>query len=90
MSKPTLQIIVGSTRPGRVGIAIARWFYDVAAARDDFDVELVDLLEVNLPLLDEPHHPRLREYVHDHTKEVAHRRSRRRVRVRYTRVQPLN
>jgi NAD(P)H-dependent FMN reductase len=68
-TKPTLQIIVGSTRPGRVGIAIAHWFYDIAVARGDFDVELVDLLDVNLPLLDEPRHPRLREYEHEHTKE---------------------
>jgi NAD(P)H-dependent FMN reductase len=68
MSKPILQIIVGSTRPGRAGIAVAQWFYDLALASDDFDVELVDLLEVNLPMYDEPNHPIRRQYVHDHTK----------------------
>lgn len=69
MTAPTLQVIVGSTRPGRVGLPIAQWFYDIAAAREDFEVELVDLAAVNLPLLDEPHHPRLKEYVHEHTRE---------------------
>jgi NAD(P)H-dependent FMN reductase len=69
---PLLQVIVGSTRPGRAGIAIAKWFYDVASARDDFDVELVDLAEVNLPLYDEPIHPIKREYVHEHTLNWSH------------------
>src|SRR5690606_20059283 len=33
-----------------------------------FAVERVDLKEINLPLLDEPKHPRLGEYEHEHTK----------------------
>jgi NAD(P)H-dependent FMN reductase len=66
-TKPLLQVIVCSTRPGRVGITIAKWFYELAAARGDFEVELVDLLEVNLPIYDEPIHPIKREYVHEHT-----------------------
>ncbi|WP_067180786.1 NADPH-dependent FMN reductase [Microtetraspora niveoalba] len=69
MSRPILQIIVASTRPGRVGLPVAEWFRDRAVAQDVFDVEIVDLAEVNLPFLDEPHHPRLRQYVHPHTKE---------------------
>jgi NAD(P)H-dependent FMN reductase len=63
-----LQVIVCSTRPGRVGIAIAKWFFELAVAHDDFDVELVDLLEVNLPVFDEPNHPMKRDYVHEHTR----------------------
>ena len=70
--KPLLQIIVGSTRPGRAGIAIAEWFYALAAEREDFEVELVDLAEVNLPLFDEPIHPVKREYVHEHTLNWSH------------------
>jgi NAD(P)H-dependent FMN reductase len=31
-------------------------------------VTVADLAEENLPFLDEPHHPRLRNYQHDHTK----------------------
>jgi NAD(P)H-dependent FMN reductase len=66
---PRLQIIVASTRPGRVGLPIARWVYDRAVEHDAFDVELVDLAEVDLPFLDEPKHPRLGEYFHQHSKE---------------------
>ena len=64
---PILEIVVVSTRPGRKGPAIAAWFHELARAHGAFDVELVDLAEVNLPLLDEPAHPRLRQYTKPHT-----------------------
>src|SRR5690606_31558155 len=64
---PKLQIIIASTRPGRQGPAVAKWFTDAAERHGAFEVELVDLAEVNLPLLDEPNHPRLKEYEHEHT-----------------------
>ena len=67
MSKPILQIIIGSTRPGRVGLPVAQWFDGVAREQGAFDVELLDLAEVALPLLDEPGHPVARQYVHPHT-----------------------
>ena len=63
-----LQVVIVSTRKGRLGPAVADWFHRQAQAFDGFDVELVDLAEVNLPLLDEPHHPRLANYQHEHTK----------------------
>jgi NAD(P)H-dependent FMN reductase len=63
-----LQIVIASTREERVGPAIAAWVVDRARAHGKFDVELVDLKEVNLPLLDEPEHPRLRKYKNAHTK----------------------
>ncbi|GGO16924.1 reductase [Microbispora rosea subsp. aerata] len=69
MAKPVLQIVIASTRPGRVGLPVAEWFRDRAVAQDAFEVELVDLAEVNLPFMNEPSHPRLRQYVHQHTKE---------------------
>jgi NAD(P)H-dependent FMN reductase len=69
MSLPTLQIIVGSTRPGRIGLPIADWFRQHAEAHGGFAVELIDLAEVNLPLFDEPQHPRLGRYTHQHTKD---------------------
>lgn len=69
MDKPILQIIVASTRPGRVGLPVAEWFRDRAVRHDGFEVELIDLAEVDLPFFNEPHHPRLRQYVHAHTKE---------------------
>jgi NAD(P)H-dependent FMN reductase len=66
--KPKLDIIVVSTRPGRAGLPVAQWFRGQALAHDGFDVEWVDLAEWNLPFMNEPHHPRLRQYTHDHTR----------------------
>ena len=69
MTNPTLQIIIASTRPGRVGPSVASWIHQRAIAHGGFDVELIDLAEVNLPMFDEPNHPRLHQYVHQHTKD---------------------
>jgi len=66
--KPHLQIIVTSTRPGRKGPVMADWFKQYALSDGRFDVELVDIVDVNLPLFDEPNHPIQHSYVHDHTK----------------------
>ena len=69
MTKPVLRIIIGSTRPGRVGPAVADWIAERAREHGGFDVQVTDLAELNLPILDEPNHPRLRQYVHQHTKD---------------------
>ncbi len=69
MAKPVLRIIIGSTRPGRVGPAVAEWIRQRAQEHGGFDVQLTDLAEVGLPMLDEPNHPRLQQYVHQHTKD---------------------
>ena len=66
---PNLTIIVGSTRPGRAGAPIAQWFAARAKDHGGFDVNVVDLAELDLPLLDEPNHPRLRKYTQQHTKD---------------------
>jgi NAD(P)H-dependent FMN reductase len=66
MSK--LHVIVASTRPGRQGPAVACWFHSYAQVQGAFDAELVDLADFNLPILDEPNHPRLRKYEQEHTK----------------------
>jgi NAD(P)H-dependent FMN reductase len=66
---PNLTVIIGSTRPGRAGAAIAQWFAARAKDHGGFDVTVVDLAEVDLPLLDEPNHPRLRQYTRQHTKD---------------------
>ncbi len=68
MSKPILQVLIASTRPGRIGPKVADWFITQAEAQGAFAVERVDLADVGLPLLDEPNHPRLRQYQHEHTK----------------------
>ncbi|WP_338869451.1 NADPH-dependent FMN reductase [Spirosoma sp. SC4-14] len=64
----TLKIIIASTRPGRKGPAIAAWIQDVVNQHPEFAVELLDLAEINLPFMDEPNHPRLQQYEHEHTK----------------------
>jgi NAD(P)H-dependent FMN reductase len=71
MTDPTLQIIIASTRPGRVGPSIASWFERHAVAHGGFQVEVVDLAEVSLPLFDEPAHPMLQKYTHQHTRDWA-------------------
>ena len=69
MPQPVLQIITASTRPGRRGIAVARWVQRLAEEHGGFRVELVDLAEVGLPVFDEPNHPRLQQYQNQHTKD---------------------
>lgn len=66
---PRLMIIIASTRPGRVALPVARWFTERANEHGAFDVQVVDLAELDLPFLDEAHHPRLRRYTQDHTRE---------------------
>jgi len=63
-----LHIITASTREGRAGHRVAAWFERIARAHASFDIEAIDLAAVALPLFDEPAHPRLRQYKHDHTK----------------------
>ena len=66
-----LAVVIGSTRPGRVGPSVAAWFLDAAREHGEFDVTLVDLADLDLPLLDEPEHPVKQLYKHDHTKKWA-------------------
>ena len=66
-----LAIIVGSTRPGRKAEDVARWVYEIARLRNDAQVELVDILDFNLPLLDEPVPPSMGQYKNEHTKVWA-------------------
>jgi NAD(P)H-dependent FMN reductase len=70
---PKLMIIVGSVRPGRIGLPIAEWVRDAALARGDFEVDFVDLVELGLPFMDEPNHPRLRAYTKQHTRKWSAR-----------------
>lgn len=64
-------IIIGSTRPGRNGEAVAKWVHEIASKRTDAEYELVDLLDFNLPLLDEPVPPSMGQYSKEHTKAWA-------------------
>ena len=68
-----LAIIIGSTRPGRNGAAVGKWVHEIAQKRRDAKFELIDLLEVNLPFLDEPVPPSMGKYSKEHTKSWAAR-----------------
>lgn len=69
MAQPHLQIIVGSTRPGRMGGAVGTWFHELAVRHDRFDVELINLFDVDLPLLDEPRPAGRGPYTETHTQQ---------------------
>lgn len=64
-----LKIITSTTRPGRKGISVANWLMALACKDARFNVELLDLAAIALPLMDEPNHPRLQQYQHEHTKK---------------------
>ena len=70
---PILTIIVGSIRPGRAAQPIAEWFTDRARSHGGFDVDIADLAEIRLPLMEEPNHPRLRQYTSQHTHDWSAR-----------------
>jgi NAD(P)H-dependent FMN reductase len=65
---PKLHVVVASTRPGRKGPAVARWFEGFARQHGGFEPVLVDIADFNLPVYDEPEHPSTRRYQHEHTK----------------------
>jgi NAD(P)H-dependent FMN reductase len=64
---PKLMIVLASVREGRVGYPIAEWVRRKAEADGRFEVDYVDLAELKLPLMDEPNHPRLKQYTRPHT-----------------------
>ena len=64
-------IVLGSTRPGRVGDAVAQWVHGIAQRRTDANYELLDIKDFNLPNLDEPIPPALGRYSQPHTKAWA-------------------
>ena len=66
--RPVLQIIISSTRPGRVGLPVGTWVAEAALRHGDFTVEVADLAEIDLPMFNEPRHPRLGQYDFDHTR----------------------
>jgi NAD(P)H-dependent FMN reductase len=64
-------IVVGSTRPGRNGEAVAHWVHGLAQLRGDAEYELLDLNDYPMPLLDEPIPASVGRYSKDHTKAWA-------------------
>jgi NAD(P)H-dependent FMN reductase len=63
-----LKIISSTVRPGRKGPVIARWITELARKNGNFNVEMIDLGELNLPMMNEPNHPVMKNYHHEYTK----------------------
>ncbi|KAF2074204.1 hypothetical protein CYY_004490 [Polysphondylium violaceum] len=67
MSK-LVQIIVGSTRNGRVGDQVAEYVLKtMSASSPNFKFEIVDLRDHPLPMFDEPAIPAYKTYTKDHS-----------------------
>jgi len=62
-----LKIIVASTRPGRKGPAVGKWIERFAREQGKFEVEGVDLADLDLPIYNEAAHPATKVYEHAHT-----------------------
>lgn len=66
-----IQIIIGSTRPGRLGEQVAQWVFTQLRKDTHYTVELIDIAEYGLPLLDEANPPLINNYENPHTKAWA-------------------
>jgi NAD(P)H-dependent FMN reductase len=62
-----VQVIIGSTRPGRIGPKIAQWIVKNLSEHPQDNYEIVDLADHELPFFNEPIHPYMNQYSHDHT-----------------------
>lgn len=65
--KPRLLVIIASVRDGRVGKPVGDWFVEFAQNHGAFEVEIADLKTIDLPLMTEPNHPRLKSYTQEKT-----------------------
>ena len=64
-----LKVISSTVRPGRKGPVIAQWITGLANSHGAFEAELLDLGEINLPLMNEAIHPIMKQYEHEHSKK---------------------
>lgn len=65
---PRLGVVIASIREGRIGLPIAQWFIERARLDGRFDVDVIDLKELDLPLFAERNHPRFQKYEHEKQK----------------------
>jgi NAD(P)H-dependent FMN reductase len=49
-----IALVISSTRDTRFADKPAKWIFDLANARDDLDVEIVDIKEFDLPFFNAP------------------------------------
>lgn len=64
-----LKIISSTVRPGRKGPVIANWIAEAAKQYGEFETEVLDLGEINLPVMNEAVHPIMKQYEHEYTKQ---------------------
>ena len=65
---PKLGVVIASVREGRVGLPVAEWFIERARQHGRFDVQVIDLKAIDLPMFAERNHPRLQQYESDKQK----------------------
>lgn len=65
---PRLGVVLVSVREGRAGAPIADWFFERAKEHGGYEVELVDLKAIDLPILRDANHPRLQKYTEPQTR----------------------
>jgi NAD(P)H-dependent FMN reductase len=53
MDKPSIAIIISTTREGRFGDKPAHWILEIASSRTDLDFEIIDLRDYPLPHFEE-------------------------------------
>jgi NAD(P)H-dependent FMN reductase len=61
---PLIQVIIGTTRPGRFSEKVTAWLDDRLGHRDDLSYEIVDLRDHPLPLYDQVVPPALSQRDH--------------------------
>jgi hypothetical protein len=62
---------IASVREGRIGYPVAQWFVECARQHGRFNIEVIDLEEVDLPVFAERNHPRLQKYENENEKQKA-------------------
>ena len=72
-SQPTVLVILGSVRPGRVCPKLASWVIGIGQASTSLRYELVDLADWPLTAGDEPGIPALGAYTQEHTRAWSRR-----------------
>lgn len=63
-----IKVISSTVRQGRKGPVIANWITELARQNGNFEVEMLDLGEIELPLMTEANHPSAKKYENDYTK----------------------
>ncbi len=66
MEKPTIGIIIGSTRNGRFSEHPAKWINELGEKREDLTFEIIDLRDYALPFLEDAVNPSYKNGVYGH------------------------